>query len=293
MALDRKQLVKPEKKLRKLLKNFPTQPTPDEVHDLRTNTRKVEALVKALQLDSRRNEQKLLTALTPVRRKAGNVRDMDVLTGFASTLHAGYEQDCRVALLEYLGNKRYRQAKKLARRVQSDRQKISRYLKKSAAHLDKMFAGPPQQSVDGQAATDAAAISLRLGAELGDPPRLNAGNLHEYRKKVKELRYILRFAQNGNSELVATLGEVKNAIGEWHDWLELQGMAEKALDHGSRCGLMHEIRAIGQDKFQHALSLTNRMRAQYTGMRSNRKSRPGSSTRLSRPVITAAAKLAA
>ena len=53
MALDRKQLVKPEKKLRKLLKNLSAQPTPDEVHDLRANTRKVEALVKALQVDSR------------------------------------------------------------------------------------------------------------------------------------------------------------------------------------------------------------------------------------------------
>lgn len=294
MALDPKQLFKPAKKLRKLLKNFSKQPTADEVHDLRTNTRKIEALVKALQLDSRGNEQKLLRTLNPVRRQAGKVRDMDVLTGFASTLHGGDEQDCRVALLEYLGNKRYNQARKLGKLVQSDQQKIRRQLKKSGAHLDKIFDGG-RQPIDGQATTDAAAVSLRLGAELANPPRLNAGNLHDYRKQVKQLRYVLRFAENGNTDLVDTLGEVKDAIGEWHDWVELQAVAKKALDHGPECGLIHEIRAVAHDKFNHALSLTNRMRAQYVGNESKRAKgqRRRGATNLSRPVIAAASRLAA
>jgi len=38
MALDRRRLLKPLKKLKKLVDKINPQATPDEVHDLRTNT---------------------------------------------------------------------------------------------------------------------------------------------------------------------------------------------------------------------------------------------------------------
>jgi CHAD domain-containing protein len=84
MALDPKELKKPLSKLRKLLKKMPKQPTPEQVHDLRTNTRRVEASLKALQLDRNGEGRQVLKAVTPMRKRAGGVRDMDVLTGFAS-----------------------------------------------------------------------------------------------------------------------------------------------------------------------------------------------------------------
>jgi len=296
MALDHAQLYKPEKKLRKLLKKISTEPTPEEVHELRTNIRRMEALLKALQLDSIGNEKKLLRAVNPVRRQAGKVRDMDVLTGFASSLHAGEEADCRVSLLEYLGVKRYRQARKLGKLVRAEKRSVRWRLKRCVAHLDKMIGDGKQPDIDARATTEAAATSLRLASELRDPPRLNAGNLHEYRKKVKELRYVLKFAKNSDGDLVNVLGEVKDAIGEWHDWLELESAANKVLDHGPGCGLMHEIRAIARDKFEHALSLTNRMRARYVAGDGNRKGRrkqkPGKA-RVTQPVLAATSRIAA
>ena len=296
MALDRERLRKPVKKLRKLLKKFSKQPDQGEVHDLRTNTRQLEVLLNALQLDSRGNEKKLLQTLATIRKKAGKVRDMDVLTQFASTLHAGEEEDCRVALIEHLGAKRYRQASKLGRLVQSERRPIRKRLKRSAARVDKALGNPKQPGYDGQAGAEAAALSMRLAAELRDRPRLDSGNLHDYRKKVKELRYVLKFAENSDSDLIATLGDVKDAIGEWHDWVELGAIAEKALDHGSRCGLLHEIHAIGKTKFDHALSLANQMRAQYLGV-SSRKERGRIRQRgtgpITKPVLAATASIAA
>jgi CHAD domain-containing protein len=293
MALDRKQLQKPMRKLRKLVNNFSKQPSQEDVHDLRTNTRRLEALLQALQLDSRGNEKRLLQAVTPVRRRAGKVRDADVLTGFASTLHAGEEAECRTALLEYLGHRRYRHAAKLGKQVQSGRKEIRSRLKRCSAHVNKLLGNPKQGAVGGQASAEVAALSLRLAAELAEPPRLNAGNLHEYRKKVKELRYVLQFAEHSDADLVDTLGEVKDAIGEWHDFLELGAMARKVLDHGSDCGLLQEIRGIESDKFSHALNLTNQMRAKYVTPKPKRRGRQPSGIQLTKPVLTATSALAA
>jgi CHAD domain-containing protein len=95
MALDRKLLLKPIKKLRKLIKKLDRQPDPDEVHDLRTSTRRFEAAFEALSLSERGVAKSVLKDLRRCRKRAGKVRDMDVLTRYASTVHLTGEEDCR------------------------------------------------------------------------------------------------------------------------------------------------------------------------------------------------------
>ena len=70
MPLDGRELDKRLKKLRKSLQDFPDNPTPDEVHDLRTRTRRVESILEAFEMDFRRNEKKLLAGLSSVRSRA-------------------------------------------------------------------------------------------------------------------------------------------------------------------------------------------------------------------------------
>ena len=48
VPLDPERVLKPTRKLRKLLKNMPKQPAPEQVHDLRTNTRRFEAILAAV-----------------------------------------------------------------------------------------------------------------------------------------------------------------------------------------------------------------------------------------------------
>src|SRR6266403_1290528 len=113
MSLDPQRIQKTVSKLRKLVTKAPKRPTPDQVHDLRTHTRRFEAAVQALRLDSKRNERRLLRGLARVRKRAGKVRDMDVLTGHSTSLHVDKDQDCLIQLVEHLGSARYRHAKKL------------------------------------------------------------------------------------------------------------------------------------------------------------------------------------
>ncbi len=88
MALDLNRADKPVRKVRKLLKKMSNPPTPEEVHDFRTNSRRVDATLKAFSLDSEPSSRRLLKRLARLRKRAGNARDMDALTDFASTVPA-------------------------------------------------------------------------------------------------------------------------------------------------------------------------------------------------------------
>src|SRR5204863_9647563 len=99
--------------LRKLLKNPPSQPTPEQINSLSTHTRRFESTLDALGHDSKRNERRALRDLGRLRGRAGKIRDMDVLTAHAVTVHPDQEQDCLVRLLEHLGAECYWRAEQL------------------------------------------------------------------------------------------------------------------------------------------------------------------------------------
>src|SRR6266568_303823 len=264
MSLHPAKLQKPVRKLRKMLNKIPRKPAPEQVHDLRTLIRRIEAMFRAPMIESKRNQKRLLKALKPVRKKAGKVRDMDVLTGFASKLRPDGDEECLVELLEYLGAERYKQARKLHREVQWNRKAIGSRLKRSSEYIEKVLAHSQQHSEkETEWPIDAMSLALQLSNELASWPRLDAGNLHPFRLKVKELRYVLQLAKNPDADFIESLGEVKDAIGEWHDWEEFSGIAGKVLDHGPGRNLIRLIRSTAKEKFDHALSITNRMRQKY------------------------------
>ena len=274
MSLHPAKLQKPLRKLRKMLNKIPRKPAPEQVHDLRTLMRRIEAMFRALMIESKRNQKRLLKALKPVRKKAGKVRDMDVLTGFASKLRPNGDEECLVELLEYLGAERYKQARKLHREVQWNRKAIASRLKRSSEYIEKVLAHSQQHSEkETEWPIDAMSLALQLSNELASWPRLDAGNFHPFRLKVKELRYALQLAKNPDADLIESLGEVKDAIGEWHDWEELTGIAGKVLDHGPGRNLIRMIRSTAKEKFDHALSITNRMRQKYSDQQGRNRRR--------------------
>ncbi|MGZ4732051.1 MAG: CHAD domain-containing protein [Terriglobales bacterium] len=270
MSLDHEKFHKPVRILRKLLKRFPERPLPEDVHRLRTHTRRLESMLQALMLESKRNERRLLEAVARLRKRAGKVRDIDVLVGLVCMLRVSGENDCRIQLLEYLGALRFRRARKLYKLVQMDGHEIKRRLKRCLEDID-------QALENRDVSLYAVALSRRLSAELASPRRLGAGNLHAYRKKVKRLYYLVQVLDHGSAQFAETLGTVKDAIGEWHDWEELAAIAEQLLDHPPACNLVNEIHSVRQAKFEHALAIANEMRTKYVGAtfstRGNRRGR--------------------
>lgn len=262
MALNEKRLEKSIKKLRKILKKRSTLLDPEDVHDLRTRSRRIESSIQATQLSTKHNERALLRNLRRIRKKAGKVRDMDVLTSHVLKLRVKGEEDCLTRLAEHLGNQRYKHAEKLRRIIKRYGEKTRRRLKRTRRRFEREI---DAASANGQSLKSAAAISaLQRSSDLASPLVLNRGNLHPYRIKLKELRYLLQAGEGeGNRKFVASLGETKDAIGEWHDWEELIAIAHDVLDHQPHCVLIDELKRISRDKYESALSTTNTLRAGY------------------------------
>jgi CHAD domain-containing protein len=277
MSLDQDRLLKPARKLRKVLKNISKDPAPKLVHSLRTNTRRLEATLAAVSLNGLTGEKKLLKKVARIRKKAGKVQDMDVLTSFAAGLKSERENDCRVELLEHLGAERKRQAKKLHRTVTKQVRAVRTGLKRVSTELEEILCVDGNPECDpNQARGQAAASALKMESKLSDPPRLTRANLHPYRLKVKELHNVLRMAEKSDGEeFVESLNSVKDAIGEWHDWEELLAISKEILAH-SNCKLLRELRTIAEQKYERALSQAESMRRKY--LRTDARKRYGTTT---------------
>jgi CHAD domain-containing protein len=204
--------------------------------------------------------------LSRIRKRAGKVRDMDVLTAYAATIDAGEEQDCKVQLLEHLGAQRRKLAKNLHTTVAKNAQPVRKRLKQFSDEIDRFLCLDKDHACDAaKASAQATATALVLSSELATTPaRLGRPNLHPYRLRVKELLNVLRMAEgDANKKFVETLGTVKDLIGEWHDWQELLATAQAILDHGSNCRIVRELKKIADDKYEQALAAAQNMRRKY------------------------------
>ncbi len=133
IANSRKQITQ----LHKLLKRFPRQPLPEDVHRLRGQIRTLEAIGDALTSGRERKVRRLLKALILISKAAGKVRDMDVLVGLACSLPTSRKDECLVQLLEYLGERRFKAAAKLHAIISAMREEAFHSLKQCSRLIDK------------------------------------------------------------------------------------------------------------------------------------------------------------
>lgn len=268
MAIKVEQIDKSLRKVRKFTVKLPKNPSPNTIHKLRTNARKLEAIFDALLLDSRKNERQLIKALRRIRKRAGKVRDLDVLTGDLATIQVHGETECQVQLLEHLGSKRRNKAAKLDKFVGENRTELKSRLRKASARLDQALG-----NAEPHVASLAAAESLRLASGLDVPKRFNKGNLHGYRLKVKQLRYVLELAPE-QTKFTDDLSEAKDAIGDWHDWEELVALASNVLSHGKNCKLLRKLKETADSKFEHAVQVAENLRRNYLKSSSGSRKKP-------------------
>jgi CHAD domain-containing protein len=99
-----------------------------------------------------------------------------------------------------------------------------------------------------------------LAAQLDHWPKVQASNLHEFRIRAKELRYMLQLAPDVDQQRIDVLSEVKDAAGEWHDWLELHNLAKEVLDPEADRQILQQIAATKRDKLRAGLDAANRVR---------------------------------
>jgi len=69
---------------------------------------------------------------------------------------------------------------------------------------------------------------------------------------------------------VEALRTVKDAIGEWHDWVELLGIAKEVLDDGRTCKLIRQIKDTSEQKYESAIAEAQNVRKKFWRVRSSK-----------------------
>ena len=270
MSIELERLEKPIHKLRRSLKHWPSDPPVEMVHKLRTQTRRLEAILNSFMLDHEPEMRRLLKAMKPVRKAAGAVRDMDVLVADALTLPKAAKNESIVRLVEHLGSLRDKNSGKLREIIAVQRKEARRHLKQCVRLVRSGFSNKNLQNMQASPAV-AVGVATKLATSLRWWPRLKQGNIHEFRKQVKKLRYILQMAESPgapsnrapDAAWLNSLGRVKDQIGDWHDWCELEQIAHEVLNKKDDGATLKQIAETVNNRFEQAVATANKMRARY------------------------------
>jgi CHAD domain-containing protein len=91
--------------------------------------------------------------------------------------------------------------------------------------------------------------------------------LHRFRVAGKRARYIAEMAgQNPAAvRLVQELNQLQDAIGDWHDWVQLAGRAETLFGGAQDSALVAVLRNVTRAKFRQAVHTLTETRARLAG----------------------------
>jgi len=272
MAGELERARKAVRELNKTLKHLPSHqpPPPNEVHNLRTASRRVEAIAAALAQVENKESRRALKAIEPIRKAAGGVREMDVLLANARRLARTAAGESLTRLLEHLQIARQQNAevlrRALARRRVAARENLKQYSRFIRAALNPGKGAASANGLPAHWHEGIHAAAMSVVRELGEWPPFNAENIHAFRLKVKVLRYILQLSGDANSALEEMLGDVQRRIGDWHDWQQLEEIAGQLLNKERDGALLTRIGSISSRKFHQALKAANTLRGKYLTM---------------------------
>jgi CHAD domain-containing protein len=215
--------------------------TTNSVHRFRTNSRRVEALMGNLSPETR-NKKKLLKLLSKLRKKAGKLRDLDVQIAFLKELKIPDRQNHRAQLLEWLSYDHARRSKKLARAFDPD---TVRELRK------RLRRAQSEMRFDGIRPLELAFGHLPKPGQLPISEKV----LHACRIAAKHARYLAELADSHEAKsFIEELKRAQDVIGEWHDILKLNEIAEQRFGSVHDSALVAALQNIGRALFRRAVN---------------------------------------
>lgn len=82
---------------------------------------------------------------------------------------------------------------------------------------------------------------------------------------------MLQLTRETDTNLLKALGQVKDIVGEWHDWIELLKIAGRVLDAKSDRRVLKKIEDTGRAKLAAGLLVANKIRQRYFSAGDGRK----------------------
>jgi|SRR5579863_1640926 len=199
----------------------PDRPTATEIHDLRVNIRRIQAMRELLPRLVRNDQgsKRFSAALKLVLRATSHVRDLDILR---ETLKAMGDMMPHVLLVN-LENQRSdaaARARDALSMVVGVPQSDYRLQELKSKKLTKRMRKVSKRRLE--------AVKRISAPVLDDESRVS--ELHALRKKVKQLRYLLETVDRGSDEL-SVLTKSQEQLGSIHDWdVALLYIKENSLD---------------------------------------------------------------
>ena len=248
MPIDRQRNEQLHRRLSRLLGQVAKDPQPKAVHQFRTISRRVETMLEVLTPEPGRNQQKLIKSLAKLRGRAGRVRNIDVQTTLLRGLKIGVDSRSKRRVLQELADLRSKRASKLADAIDKDTIKdIRRRLERAVQPLASI--GCP----DGYDPVRSALQEFTQFARHSTA--LNEQTLHGYRLQTKHARYVAELAGSDEQaqRAISELKRMQDAIGEWHDWLQLTQRAEKLVGDGNKVPLISALKNVTRSKYRQAV----------------------------------------
>jgi CHAD domain-containing protein len=219
-------------------------PKKKPVHQLRTFTRRIEALLELIALlpnapEAPDQREKVLAILKKLRHAAGRVRDLDVERDLTAQESARLKGSSRRAvamrkeartLRKNLKKQRDDETDALLSLIKKKRKKLPLALKDLCA----AFAPMKETALTEEKLTGL----IRDWYMRCNPQQLPLAaqdqheTLHTIRKRAKHARYMAEFAPKSAlraHRLAARFESVQRIGGDWHDWVQLHDVAAKEL----------------------------------------------------------------
>ena len=261
-----------------LLENCGDKPSRKGVHALRVVTLRLQAEFERDLEDLPRASHQAQAMLQfgklaeKLRRALGPVRELDVWIGKlrdlrASLSHGGEyvprttQQNVRgiERLEERLKRKRRSAEKKLVAEIE----KRGRRLVKAGEEIETALSG----CLFGEESGIAEELAARFRTVRAEFPTLDEANLHEFRKRIKMVRYLAEMRGSSDpaiGQIATQIKKLQSAIGEWHDWQALAQVVHSG-HHAKSKDLAELLQAIARESFETALSTANSVTARMQG----------------------------
>jgi CHAD domain-containing protein len=238
------------------------KPTEKAVHQVRTRCRRLEALVSAVlstRLSAKRlhsTGEALLRKIKKIRRAAGPVRDLDIHLSLLETITGEPPDDDAQKLKKTLQRQRKRASVAALKEIERHRPDLER---RAARFLDT-FNDLPASEQELDTAALAKARFLETAAAF---PVIRADNLHDFRKRSKQARYIAEINPRSAASvaLAKELNRVQDAIGAWHDWDVMMEEGAEILGN-RRTALLRKIQAHRNKAYRVALRIARQTQRQ-------------------------------
>jgi len=263
---------------RQLLEHCGSKPTRKRVHALRVITLRLQAEFEHDLADLPHASHQAQAILgfgrqaEKLRRALGPVRELDVWMGKLRALRASLSHTS-----DYVPRSTYecvRGIERLEDRLKRKRGSAEKKLASEIAKRDERLAKAGEQIesalaeyIFAEEPGIAAELATRFQAVRAEFPSLDEENLHEFRKRIKTVRYLAEMRAPTNhacAQIAAQMKKLQSAIGEWHDWQALVDEARRGKPAKNK-PLAELLESLTAESFESALSTVDTVTARLSG----------------------------